>query len=76
LGKLFFIRNFVMSKIGEIVNWVNYFFIKNKYGSISAAIIEPTITAMYNKWPNKNKTHQLKLTNKLSKANSAIITST
>jgi hypothetical protein len=34
LGKLFFIRNFVMSKIGEIVNWVNYFFIKNKYNLV------------------------------------------
>ena len=42
--------------------------------SISAAIIEYTITAMYNKWANKNKIHQLKLTNRLSKANAAITT--
>ncbi len=44
------------------------------YGSISVAINEHKITAMYNKWSNKNKTRQLKMSNRLFKANSIITT--
>ena len=49
---------------------------KLSLGSISAAISEHTITTMYNKWSNKNKTHQLKMPSRPFKANSTITTPT
>jgi hypothetical protein len=51
-------KNTETEKEQYVYNMFTHIYIS--FGSLSAAINEHTITTMYNKWSNKNKTRQLK----------------